>query len=63
MVGAFTQGAFRGSQAILGVAFVQNLYGNAGLVPVSYTHLSYVVTEVSHEHDFIMDSDRNEYWI
>ena len=30
MVGAFTQGAFRGSQAILGVAFVQNLYGNAG---------------------------------
>ncbi|MFR8817611.1 MAG: hypothetical protein ACLVFS_03805 [Butyricicoccus sp.] len=24
---------------------------------------SYVVTEVSHEHDFIMDSDRNEYWI
>ena len=25
MVGAFTQGAFRGSQAILGVAFVQNL--------------------------------------
>ena len=34
MVGAFTQGAFRGSQAILGVAFVQNLYGNAGLVPL-----------------------------
>lgn len=24
---------------------------------------SSVVTEVSHEHDFIMDSDRNEYWI
>ena len=24
---------------------------------------SYVVTEVSHEHDFIIDSDRNEYWI
>ena len=34
MVGAFTQGAFRGSQAILGVAFVQNLYGSAGLVPL-----------------------------
>ena len=34
MVGAFTQGAFRGSQAVLGVAFVQNLYGNAGLVPL-----------------------------
>ncbi len=25
--------------------------------------LSSIVTEVSHEHDFIMDSDRNEYWI
>lgn len=24
---------------------------------------SSIVTEVSHEHDFIMDSDRNEYWI
>ncbi|MDO4271071.1 MAG: AEC family transporter [Eubacteriales bacterium] len=34
MVGAFTQGAFRGSQAVLGVAFVQNMYGNAGLVPL-----------------------------
>lgn len=34
MVGAFTQGAFRGSQAILGVAFVQSLYGDAGLVPL-----------------------------
>ena len=34
MVGAFTQGAFRGSQAVLGVAFVQNLYGSAGLVPL-----------------------------
>ena len=34
VVGAFTQGAFRGSQAILGVAFVQNLYGDAGLVPL-----------------------------
>ena len=34
MVGAFTQGAFRGSQAVLGVAFVQNMYGSAGLVPL-----------------------------
>ena len=34
MVGAFTQGAFRGSQAILGMAFMMNLYGNAGLVPL-----------------------------
>ncbi len=34
MVGAFTQGAFRGSQAILGMAFMMNLYGNAGMVPL-----------------------------
>ena len=34
MVGAFTQGAFRGSQAILGMAFMMNLYSNAGLVPL-----------------------------
>ena len=34
MVGAFTQGSFRGSQAILGMAFMVNLYGNAGMVPV-----------------------------
>lgn len=34
MVGAFTQGAFRSSQAVLGVAFVQNLYGEAGFVPL-----------------------------
>ncbi|MGI6181276.1 MAG: AEC family transporter [Agathobaculum sp.] len=34
MVGAFTQGAFRGSQAVLGVAFVQSLYGEVGLVPL-----------------------------
>ncbi len=40
MVGAFTQGAFRGSQAVLGVAFVQNLYGNAE--PVSLMILASV---------------------
>ncbi len=34
MVGAFTQGAFRGSLAVLGVAFIQNIYGNAGLAPL-----------------------------
>lgn len=33
MVGAFTQGAFRGAQATLGIAFVQNLYGSPGWVP------------------------------
>lgn len=34
MVGAFVQGAFRGSLAVLGVAFVQNIYGHAGSVPL-----------------------------
>lgn len=34
MVGAFTQGAFRGSLAVLGVAFIQNIYGDAGLAPL-----------------------------
>lgn len=34
MIGAFTQGSFRSSLAIFGVAFAQNIYGNAGLVPL-----------------------------
>lgn len=34
MVGAFVQGSFRGSLAVLGVAFVQNIYGDAGLAPL-----------------------------
>lgn len=34
MIGAFTQGAFRGSLAVLGVAFIQNIYGKAGLAPL-----------------------------
>lgn len=29
MVGAFVQASFRGSAAILGIAFIQNIYGNA----------------------------------
>lgn len=34
MIGSFVQGSFRGSAAILGVAFAKNIYGNAGLVPM-----------------------------
>ncbi len=34
MVGAFTQGAARSSVAVLGVAFVENMYGDAGLTPL-----------------------------
>lgn len=34
MIGAFVQGSFRGSLAVLGVAFIQNIYGEAGLAPL-----------------------------
>lgn len=34
LVGAFSQAAARSSAAILGVAFVQNMYGSAGLMPL-----------------------------
>lgn len=34
MIGAFTQAAARGSAAILGIAFVENIYGNSGMVPM-----------------------------
>ena len=34
MVGAFVQGAARSSVAVLGIAFVQNIYGDAGLTPL-----------------------------
>lgn len=33
-IGSFVQGSFRGSAAILGIAFAQNIYGNSGLVPM-----------------------------
>ena len=34
MVGAFAQGAARGSAAILGIAFVKNIYGSSGMTPM-----------------------------
>ena len=34
LVGAFTQASVRGSAAILGVAFVQNIYGNSAMAPL-----------------------------
>lgn len=34
MIGSFVQGAFRGSAAILGLAFAENIYGSSGLVPM-----------------------------
>jgi len=34
MVGAFAQASARGSAAILGIAFVENIYGNSGMAPM-----------------------------
>lgn len=34
LIGSFVQGAFRGSAAILGIAFAENIYGSSGLVPM-----------------------------
>lgn len=34
MVGSFAQGSSRGSAAVLGIPFVQNVYGTSGLVPL-----------------------------
>lgn len=34
MIGSFVQGSFRGSAAILGIAFAENIYGSSGLVPM-----------------------------
>ena len=34
IIGAFVQGSFRGSAAVLGIAFIQNIYGNAGMAPM-----------------------------
>lgn len=33
-VGAFVQGAYRSSAAILGIAFIQNIYGASGMAPL-----------------------------
>ncbi|MEE3392916.1 MAG: AEC family transporter [Lachnospiraceae bacterium] len=33
-VGAFVQGSYRSSAAILGIAFIQNMYDNAGMAPL-----------------------------
>lgn len=34
VIGSFVQGSFRGSAAILGIVFAQNIYGSSGLVPM-----------------------------
>lgn len=33
-VGSFVQGSYRSSAAILGVAFIQNIYGTSGMAPI-----------------------------
>ena len=32
--GEFMQASYRGSAAVLGIAFIQNIYGNAGMGPL-----------------------------
>ena len=34
LVGEFVQASYRGSAAVLGIAFIQNIYGNAGMAPL-----------------------------
>lgn len=34
MIGAFVQGSFRSSAAVLGLAFIKNIYGDTGLAPL-----------------------------
>lgn len=34
LIGAFVQASFRSSAAILGVAFIQNMYGDSGMAPL-----------------------------
>lgn len=34
MIGAFVQGSFRSSAAVLGLAFISNMYGDVGLAPL-----------------------------
>ena len=34
MVGAFVQGSYRSSAAILGLAFIENIYGTSGMAPL-----------------------------
>lgn len=34
LIGEFVQAAYRSSAAVLGIAFIQNIYGNAGMAPL-----------------------------
>ena len=34
IIGAFVQASFRGSAAVLGIAFIQNIYGNSSIAPM-----------------------------
>lgn len=34
IIGAFVQASYRSSAAVLGIAFIQNIYGNAGMAPI-----------------------------
>lgn len=34
IIGEFVQASYRGSAAVLGIAFIQNIYGNSGMAPL-----------------------------
>ncbi len=34
LLGEFVQGSYRGSAAVMGLAFIQNIYGNSGMAPL-----------------------------
>lgn len=34
ILGEFVQGSYRGSAAVMGLAFIQNIYGNSGMAPL-----------------------------
>ena len=57
IVGAFVQASFRGSAAVLGIAFIQNMYGTSGMAPLMilgavplYNIYSVVVLTFESEH-------------
>lgn len=62
--GEFVQAAYRSSAAILGIAFIQNIYGNAGMAPLMivatvplYNVMAVVVLSLLHPGQRSMDRD------
>ncbi len=64
MTGAFIQASVRGSSAVLGIAFVQNIYGNSGMAPmmivasVPLYNIFSVIILTFHSNDVVKDKNR-----